>query len=161
MIVCNTTPLSCLLKIGRTDLLQRLYGSVTIPSEVAVELDQAGAIHANWRRQLPFVRITESVTSDPVLMLAAAEVDLGEAAAIALAQRLGSELLIIDDMAGRRLARRLGLAITGTVGIVLAAAESGLTEDPFILLEELRQRGGLWLSDAFLERLRSMQRSSS
>ncbi|MBK5939083.1 hypothetical protein CCR96_07415 [Halochromatium roseum] len=94
-------------------------------------------------------------------MLAAAEVDLGEAAAIALAQRLGSELLIIDDMAGRRLARRLGLAITGTVGIVLAAAESGLTEDPFILLEELRHRGGLWLSDAFLERLRSMQRSSS
>ncbi|MBK5931961.1 hypothetical protein [Halochromatium salexigens] len=161
MIVCNTTPLSCLLKIGRTDLLQKLFDRVAIPPEVAAELDQAGAIHANWRDQLSFIVIAEPVANDPVLTLAAAEVDLGEAAAIALAQRLGSELLIIDDMAGRLLARRLELTITGTVGIVLAAGQSGLVEDPFVVLEELRRRGGLWLSDTFLERLQSMRQAPS
>lgn len=162
MIVCNTTPLSCLLKIGRTDLLRKLVGNVAIPPEVAAELDQAGAIHANWRDQLSFIVIAEPVADDPVLTLAAAEVDLGEAAAIALVQRLGSELLIIDDIAGRLLARRLGLTITGTVGIiVLAAGQSGLVEDPFAVLEELRRRGGLWLSNAFLERLQSMQQAPS
>jgi len=45
VIVSNTTPLSCLLKIGKADLLQALYGAVAIPPEVAAELDQAGAIH--------------------------------------------------------------------------------------------------------------------
>jgi hypothetical protein len=159
LIVCNTTPLSCLLKIGQAGLLEKLYGSVAIPPEVAAELDQAGPVHAGWRRDLPFVVIAEPATEDPVLALAAAEVDRGEAAAIALAHRVGSKLLIIDDMAGRSLARRLELAITGTVGVVLAASDIGLLGEPFATLEELRQRGGLWLSDAFLERLRSVRQA--
>jgi predicted nucleic acid-binding protein len=104
VIVSNTTPLSCLLKIGKADLLQDLYGSVAIPPEVAAELDQAGAIHEGWRQQLGFVRVAEPTMSDPVMRLLMAEPDAGEAAAIALAQRQSSELSIVDDMAGRRLA---------------------------------------------------------
>jgi predicted nucleic acid-binding protein len=79
VIVSNTTPLSSLLKIGQIGLLERLYGSVVIPTEVAAELDQAGQVHEHWREQ------------------------------------------------------------AGT-------------------LELLRVRGGLWLSDAFLDRLRSSYR---
>jgi predicted nucleic acid-binding protein len=41
-------------------------------------------------------------------------------------------------MAGRRFAKRLGLTITGTVGVVLAVAERGFIGDPFALLEDLR-----------------------
>jgi hypothetical protein len=59
---------------------------------------------------------------DPVIKLLLAELDPGEAAAIALPRRRNSNLLILDDKAGRRIARRLGLTITGTVGVVLAAA---------------------------------------
>ncbi len=88
------------------------------------------------------------------------EVDAGEAAAIGLERRHGSELLMIEDMAGRRLARRLGLSITGTVGAVLAAADAGLVSEPLDVLEELRAKGGLWLSDAFLNQLRSLLRSA-
>ena len=72
-----------------------------------------------------------------------------------MARRLNSDLLIIDDLAARRVARRLGLTITGTVGVVLAAAERRLIDDPFAVLDELRIRGGLWLSDSFLEDLRT------
>jgi len=75
-----------------------------------------------------------------------------------LARRLNSDLLILDDMAGRRLAQRLGLTITGTVGVGLAAAEHRLIDDPFAVLHELRTRGGLWLSDSFLDSLRSVWR---
>jgi len=155
VIFSNTTPLSSLLKIGKAHLLQRLYGTLTIPAEVGAELDQAGSIHQGWRAQLGFVRVVEPSRDDPVLKVLATELDPGEAAAIALALRLDSDLLIIDDMAGRRVARRLGLAITGTVGVVLAATEHHLIDDPFQVLEDLRTRGGLWLSDSFLEGLRS------
>lgn len=161
MIVSNTTPLSCLLKIGRADLLQVLYQRVAIPPEVAVELDQAGSLHADWRRQLGFVQVAETAADDPVMRLLVNEVDAGEAAAIALARHHSSELLIIDDMAGRRLARRLGLSITGTVGVVLAAADAGLVSEPLDVLEELRVNGGLWLSDTFLNQLRSFLRSAN
>ncbi len=156
MIVCNTTPLSCLLKIGKTELLRALYGQITVPHEVAVELDQAGPLHAGWRRQLDFLQVAETRADDPVLRLLLNELDAGEAAAIALAQEHGSDLLIIDDMAGRRLARKLGLRITGTVGVVLAAADAGLADAPLELLEELRAKGGLWLSDHFLDQLRGL-----
>jgi predicted nucleic acid-binding protein len=90
-----------------------------------------------------------------VMRLLVNDIDAGEAAAIALAQRHRSELLIIDDMAGRRQARRLGLAITGTVGVILAAADAGLVSEPLDVLEQLRTKGGLWLSDTFLHQLRS------
>jgi predicted nucleic acid-binding protein len=159
LIVSNTTPLTCLLKIGRADLLQALYGRIAIPPQVAMELDQAGALHADWRGRLDFVQIVESVADDPVMRLLAQEVDAGEAAAIALARYHDSELLIIDDMAGRRLARRLGLTMTGTVGVVLAAADVGLVDEPLDVLEELRAKGGLWLSDTFLDQLRSLLRA--
>lgn len=89
------------------------------------------------------------------MKLLLAELDPGEAAAIALARRLNSTLLIVDDMTARCIAQRLGLRITGTVGVVLAAAERRLIDDPFLMLHELRTRGGLWLSDAFLDNLRS------
>ncbi|EIC22835.1 putative nucleic acid-binding protein [Thiorhodovibrio frisius] len=153
MIVSNTTPLSCLLKIGQAELLRRLYDRLVIPEEVAAELDQAGPVHQDWREQLHFVQIIPTDVRDPVLTLLTAEIDPGEAAAIALARRIGSELLIMDDQAGRRFAQRVGLTVTGTVGVVMAATESGLINDPFSLLEDLRSRGGLWLSDGFLQKM--------
>ena len=159
MIVSNTTPLSSLLKIGQVGLLERLYGRVAIPTEVADELDQAGSVHQGWRDQAGFVHIEATALGDPVLQLLMAEVDPGEAAAIALAVCSASDLLIIDDMEGRRLAQRLGLSITGTVGVVLAAAERNLIDDAFAMLELLRTHGGLWLTDSFLDSLRSSYRS--
>lgn len=38
IIVSNTSPFIGLLKIGQVDLLPRLYGSISIPLEVAEEL---------------------------------------------------------------------------------------------------------------------------
>lgn len=46
--------------------------------------------------------------------------------------------------------------MTGTVGVVLAAADVGLVDEPLDVLEELRAKGGLWLSDTFLDQLRSL-----
>jgi predicted nucleic acid-binding protein len=89
VIVSNTTPLSCLLKVGEADLLQRLYVTPTIPAEVAAELDQAGSLHQGWRRQLGFIRIAEPLADDPVMALLSAEVDRGEAAAISLRKQAG------------------------------------------------------------------------
>ena len=51
--------------------------------------------------------------------------------------------------------------MTGTVGVVLAAADVGLVDAPLDVLEELRANGGLWLSDTFFDRLRSLLKAPS
>ncbi|KAA6301615.1 MAG: hypothetical protein EZS26_002221 [Candidatus Ordinivivax streblomastigis] len=55
-----------------------------------------------------------------------ATLDRGESSAIALSIELGNTLLIIDDLKGRKEAKRLGLKITGTLGLLFSAKQKGL-----------------------------------
>jgi len=51
--------------------------------------------------------------------------DAGEAAAIALAEELRADMLLIDEPDGARVARSRGLRVTGTLGLLDLAAERG------------------------------------
>jgi len=48
--------------------------------------------------------------------------DAGERDAILLAEELGADQLIIDEILGRRIARQRKLPVTGTLGVLKAAA---------------------------------------
>lgn len=52
LIVSDTTPISCMVRIGRADLLAALFPEVRIPSAVADELDRGAAILGDWRSVL-------------------------------------------------------------------------------------------------------------
>jgi len=54
--------------------------------------------------------------------------DEGETAAIALAEALGADMLLIDERDGSRVAVRKGLRVTGTLGLLDLAAERGLID---------------------------------
>ena len=54
-----------------------------------------------------------------------AEIDPGEAAAIALWELHRDAVLLCDDMAARRHAESIGCAVAGTLGLVLWAARAG------------------------------------
>jgi uncharacterized protein len=42
-VVSNTTPILSLLKIGQLEILERLYGQITIPHEVYQEIEAGKA----------------------------------------------------------------------------------------------------------------------
>lgn len=68
-------------------------------------------------------------------------VDLGEAAVFALAKENEAQLVIIDDWDARQHARRIGLPVKGTVGVLLEAKGKGLIDAIKPLLDELLANG--------------------
>ncbi len=81
----------------------------------------------------------------------------GEVAAIRLAEELKADLLLIDEVRGRKAAAELGLAFTGTVGVPELAAHRGLLEleDAFARLKMT----DFWISPQLLdERLKLYKR---
>ena len=82
--------------------------------------------------------------------------DAGEAAAIELALAEKDSLLLIDDAAGRAVATRLGVANTGTLGILMAGAREGLVDLRVSLgrLQATNFRVGQKLVDDLLEGIR-------
>lgn len=138
-VICNTSPLLYLHQIGRLEILRDLYGRVRIPNAVKAEL-QAGAERGV---SVPDVNKTEWLDVTPVrdssLLPAVIDLGAGEAEVIALALAAPGSLLILDDALGRRIARLNGLALTGTLGILVKAKEQGLLPKVSPVIEELRQ----------------------
>jgi len=148
-VVVNTTPIIALALIGQLDLLRHLYGEVVIPPAVQAEVLAGGPgsigvtelQEANWIRMVPM--------QDPRRADLLSDLDRGEAEVIALAQELNAELVIIDERLARRHAKRLGLTLTGTLGVLLKAKERGLVPAVGPLIDQLRQ-GGIRLDDALV-----------
>jgi uncharacterized protein len=88
------------------------------------------------------------------------DVDFGEAEAIALALELSADRLLIDDAAGRAIALREGLQITGVLGILLIAKKQGLIDRVQSLLDELRNQAGFWVSDDLYRRVLNQAKES-
>lgn len=69
-----------------------------------------------------------------------ATLDPGEAEAIALAAERAPSLLLIDESDGRRVARTIGVSLTGTLGVLLRAKAHGHVAALKPLLNELIER---------------------
>jgi predicted nucleic acid-binding protein len=128
IVVADTTPVNYLILIGEIDLLAKLYGQVVIPRAVHEELMRSRApasVKAWIASPPPWLEILSPV---PVSGLVLADLDVGEQEAIALALQLSADLLIIDELLGRREAERRGLPVIGTIGILRDAADGGLVD---------------------------------
>jgi predicted nucleic acid-binding protein len=66
------------------------------------------------------------------------QLDKGEASAIALAMETAGCTLILDDYKARKIAESLGLAITGTLGIIVKAKHKGIIESVKPLIAKIK-----------------------
>jgi len=146
IVVVNTTPIIALALIGQLDLLQHLYGEVLIPPTVQAEVLAGGSVgvgvaelqKADWVRTVHL--------QDPRRADLLSDLDRGEAEVIALAQELNADLVIIDERLARLHAKRLGLPLTGTLGVLLKAKERRFIPIVRPLIDQLRQ-GGIRLDE--------------
>ena len=134
IVVADSGPLHYLILLQHIELLQRFYGQVLVPEPVAGELSAAGApaVVREWITKPPTWVAVRPVPSEAVSMITD-DLDLGERAAIALAETEHADLLLIDEAAGRAEAKRRHLRVTGTLGVLRAGAEQGLVNVPELL----------------------------
>ena len=128
IVVTDAGPPHYLVLIDAIDLLSRLFGSVTIPDTVAMELShpRAPAAVQAWLGSSPsWITVRSVPVRQPPRFPG---LDVGEQATLVLAQDLGADLVLVDDRAGAAAARSVGLQVTGTLGILLRAAELGLVD---------------------------------
>ena len=151
IVISNTTPIIALALVQRLDLLHALYGEVLIPPAVAAEL-RAGGERAGAAELAAATHIRTVPLDDPRRADLLSDLDRGEAEVIALAQERHADLVIIDERMGRRHARRLGLHITGVLGVLLKAKQVGRLDAVRPCLDRMH-RGGIRLSAALVQRV--------
>ena len=163
-IVSNATPLIYLAKIGRLDLLRKVFGEVFIPEEVKVEAVDRGkelgerdayiiekAINDGWLK-VSKIQIIET----PI------KLEVGEVAALSLAKSLNINEVLMDEVSARTAARLLGLMPRGTVFILLKALEiKEINPDEFLeALKELVRQGFRLKEEVYLEVVRKAREIS-
>jgi predicted nucleic acid-binding protein len=149
LVVVDSTPIIALALIGKLGLLPRLYDQIVIPPAVQREVlagrpGSAGSIEIQQSTWLQVIPLKDARRADML-----SDLDRGEAEVIALTQELDADLAIIDERLARRHATRLGLILTGTLGVLLKAKRAGLIPSVAPLVEQLLQ-GGIRLSDSIV-----------
>lgn len=142
IIISDTTPIITLLKIERLDLLEKLFGAVVIPNAVYKELTSNTKYlsEAQIIGGCPYLKRHEVSDWGSIKKMREVGLDAGESEAIALAEERGADLLIIDERKGRNVAKKMGLKITGTIGILIQAFDCKLLsrQEIFDCLETLK-----------------------
>lgn len=129
--VFDTSPLCYLVLIDEVSIAPRLFDRILIPPAVEQELSHSGAPESvrDWVTASPtWLEVQDSRAKRP--FPGAQSLDAGEREAIWLAQELSSDWLVVDEKAARRVARDLGLRVTGLVGLLAKAQQLGLLDLP-------------------------------
>lgn len=128
IVAADAGPLHYLIPIEGAEILADLFDRVLIPETVRDELLHAStpekvkdwmSASRNW------LQVEHVLNPQP-----SAGLHRGEAEALQLALQINAAGVLMDDMDGRAEARRPGLVVIGTIGLLERAAEKGLIDLP-------------------------------
>lgn len=150
VVVSDTSPIRTLYHLKQLDLLSRLFDEVfAVRHELARPRPRFKAIDISG---IAGARLQAPSNVERVRELRS-QLQAGEAEAIALANELKVDLLI-DEMAGRKIAIQLGVHVTGVIGVLIEARKRGLITAVVPLLDNLRNELGFFLSDKLINDIR-------
>jgi uncharacterized protein len=152
IVISDTSPLVCLLHLNHIGLLKDLFENVIIPTAVFNELINAKIIGHNFLQTNSFIQIKtpddKKKVEDLMLIL-----DEGESEAIVLSLELKTELLLIDEAPGRKIARQYGIPIKGILGVLLLAKEKSLINGVKPLIERLQTEINFRINNNLLQKI--------
>lgn len=156
-VVSDTSVLIHLARIDRFGLLQQLFSEIIIPDAVWRETvtegeGRPGAPELEDAHASGWVEVVSVALNTGTRRLLRQALDAGEADALALADEIGADLVLLDESAARQRAKSLGLQKTGTVGILLRAKRDGVIDQLRPELDELRATS-FWIDESLYQRV--------
>lgn len=127
-IISDTSCFIILSNIGELELLRKVYGVIITTNDIAIEF---GDTLPNWVE----IRKVNDISKQQLLEL---QIDKGESSAIALALEIPESTLILDDIKARKIASKLGLSFTGTIGVIVKAKLKGIIPSIKPILEKIK-----------------------
>ena len=151
-IIADAGPIIALCKIDQLKLLIQLFKPCIITQTVYDEVVSGNDTAVTCLKQAVAnnhicIEQTNAIIPDLVKVL-----DKGEATSISLALEKGKCTLLIDEVQGRWVARKLKIPFLGLAGILILAKEKQLINAVIPLLVEVRNNG-YWLSDKLLKEI--------
>ncbi len=127
-VISDSSPLIYLQHLGRFEFLRKIYTTLLVPPAVWLEVGEHGGHRAEGRALRTGVEegwITVVAASGNPVSAELLALGAGEREAIQLAYEREA-LLLIDEARGREIAMRLGVNLTGTLGVLVEAKKKGM-----------------------------------
>ena len=139
LVICDPSPIIGLARVDGLDWLKPLFGQVWVPVQVESEV-----LSGRARQDQAVIRDAVdtgvlNLWSDPIEPAISVDLDGGESACIDLALAHPGSLLLIDEQAGRAVAREHGIAVAGTAAVIGQARLQGLIPSARDIFERLLQ----------------------
>ena len=128
-IISDTSCFIILTNIGELDLLHKVYGEIVTTIDIATEYGETLPV---W---VEILAVKDKYRQQLLEM----QIDKGESSAIALALETPNSTLILDDYKARKIADRLGINFTGTIGVIIKAKLKGIIPSIKPFLEKIKQ----------------------
>ena len=135
MVIADATTLGAMALIGRAHLIPRLVGKVKITDETAAEIKEF------LQARDPSCALPEDVAEVVAVDVSYATLSTSESETLELGRRIKAKLLLSDDVALRREARKERINTMGTVGLLYAARCRVLIPNVEEPLEALHKAG--------------------
>jgi predicted nucleic acid-binding protein len=120
IIVCDCSPLIALALCDQLALLDVIFNEVVVPEQVYAEATVSEKPEALKIAVYAQGKVQRSENPKPAALLEAT-LGKGEIEAMALYWEKGADYLLIDEDKGRRFARKNGMTVIGSLGILLYA----------------------------------------
>lgn len=151
IVVSNSGPLIALGKLNLLILLKKLYGRIFIPQSVYHEVVITGIRRGkldSLNIKLFVERGGEVIDVKKAYQSEGIELGKGESDAIGFALEIKGDFVLIDEEMARNEARRVGVKVKGTLGILLEAYRKDilLLEDLEYTIEQIKVRNDIWIS---------------
>lgn len=143
IVAANSTPIILLHKAGQLELLNSLYLKIHIPEAVYKEIIIDGGDKTNnhdfisTNNWIEVVKI-QNAKGKKLFITSLHE---GEVETMILAMEMPADLCILDDLLARKYAENVGLNITGTLGVLIAAKNKGYVKEVKPILDKLLDVG--------------------
>lgn len=161
IVISDTSVITNLVAIHHLCLLQQFYDLILIPEAVYRELADIdppvpGPVEVQTLDWLEVLSLRDRTIADQLQNQF--QLDPGESEAIALALEINADLLLIDERRGRAEATRLGLRLTGLLGMLVEAKQRSLIPSVKPLMDALIDTSAFRVSQPLYEQILQMCR---